>query len=792
MSEDPPSPSSSTGSRSDEIGSDSRTQDPTDSSLLARELDLLSRIIDGLPGTFYLCNKDGRFLKWNRRFEEVSGFSAEDMRTARPMDFFDEQDRPAVESRVRKVFETGYAEIEARLRTKSGELIPYHFNGTLIEIDGEPYLMGLGLDISARVRAEAERDASASRARLAMAAARMGVWETDIEKGTQEWDDEYWRLFGCPESRPRTNDEFFRLVHPDDHERLYSAFERSLAGNVDYEAEYRILWPDGQVRWHSVLGHPIFDNDGKPLRVLGVGWDITERKRYEDALRSSEARLAAALAAVRMGTWVWDQSTDTADINQQEIELFGLEPNESFVSTQRLLERVHPDDREFLLSSARRAIAGGSPFEHEFRVVLQGGDVRWLAGRGKPVVNGEGHVRIYGVNYDITDKRRLEEQLRQSQKMEAFGQLAAGVAHDFNNLLTVISGYSDILLMRLATDDPNRKSVESIIDAARRAAALTRQLLTFTRLAVPDPHIIDLNAVVADLENMLRGLVGENIVLTTDLAEDLDPVRVDSSQIGQVLLNLVINARDAMPDGGRLTITTRNSDLKSDNGDLSTGTQPGKYVQLVVSDTGVGVEPDITGRIFEPFFTTKHGHEGTGLGLAVVHGIVKQSGGTIEVRSEPGATSFNVYLPAFGEHRSSREERADSASLYGNETILVLKEDESAREFTTAALAGFGYSVVEAADAASAVRIAQDRSEPIDLLVTHVGMPSLAGVHLAERLKEFFPQLKVLFISGYTNDDVVGHCATHEHFALLQKPFSPTTLAEKVRELLEHTSGQAF
>ena len=785
MSEDPPSPSSSTGSRSDEIGSDSRTQDPTDSSLLARELDLLSRIIDGLPGTFYLCHKEGRFLKWNRRFEEVSGFSAEDMRTARPKDFFDEQDRPAVESRVRKVFETGYAEIEARLRTKSGELIPYHFNGTLIELDGEPYLLGLGLDISARVRAEAERDASASRARLAMAAARMGVWETDIEKGTQEWDDEYWRLFGCPEPRPRTTDEFFRLVHPDDHERIYSAFERSLAGNVDYEAEYRILWPDGQVRWHSVLGHPIFDNDGKPLRMLGVGWDITERKRYEDALRSSEARLAAALAAVRMGTWVWDQSTDTADINQQEIELFGLEPNESFVSTQRLLERVHPDDREFLLSSARRAIAGGSPFEHEFRVVLPAGDVRWLAGRGKPVVNGEGQVRIYGVNYDITEKRRLEEQLRQSQKMEAFGQLAAGVAHDFNNLLTVISGYSDILMMRLPEDDPNRHSVESIVDAGRRAAALTRQLLTFTRLAVLDPRVIDLNAVVADMEKMLRGLVGENIVLMTDLAEDLRLVRVDSSQIGQVLLNLVINARDAMANGGTLTIKTQNTNLGSQNGAAPPEAQPGPYVQLEISDTGTGIDPGITGRIFEPFFTTKHAEEGTGLGLAVVHGIVKQSGGTLEVRSEPGATSFNVYLPAAGDRQSSVGDIAVSASLYGTETILIMKEDDTARKFTAAALAKFGYSVVEAGDAASAIQIAQNRSERIDLLLTHLGMPGLAGAHLAERLKSVFPQLKVLFVSGYTGEDVVGHSAHHEHIAFLQKPFTPIELAQRVREVLD-------
>jgi len=450
-----------------------------------------------------------------------------------------------------------------------------------------------------------------------------------------------------------------------------------------------------------------------------------------------------------------------------------------------LLERVHPDDRESLLSSARRAIAGGSPFEHEFRVVLPAGDVRWLAGRGKPVVNGEGQVRIYGVNYDITDKRRLEEQLRQSQKMEAFGQLAAGVAHDFNNLLTVISGYSDILLMRLATDDPNRQSVESIIDAARRAAALTRQLLTFTRLAVLAPRVIDLNSVVADMEKMLRGLVGENIVLATDLAGDLGLVRVDSSQIGQVLLNLVINARDAMPHGGTLKIKTQNANLGSEYGALPPETQPGRYVQLVVSDTGVGVDPGIADRIFEPFFTTKHSREGTGLGLAVVHGIVKQSGGTIEMRSEPGATSFNIYLPAAGEHGNSHEDNVNSASLHGTETILLVDGEESAPGFAAATLAAHGYSVVEASDAAAAVNIVQNRSEPIDLLLTHVGMPGLAGEHLAERLKTLFPLLKVLFVSGYTDADVVAHCANHEHIAFLQKPFTLTELVKRVRGVLD-------
>ena len=785
MSEDRPSPSCSTDSPSDERGAGSHAQDHQDDSPLAQERDLLSRIIDCLPGIFYLCTRDGRFLKWNKRFEEVTEFSTEDMFSARPMDFFDEQERSIVESRTREVFESGSSEVEANLRTKSGKLIPYHFNGVLIAIDGEPCLMGLGLDNSARVRAEADRDASERRTRLAMAAARMGIWETDIVKGTQEWDDEYWRLLGCPEPRPKTTDEFFRLVHPDDHERLHSAFERSLAGNVDYEAEYRILWPDGQVRWHSVLGHPIFDNDGKPLRMLGVGWDITERKRYEDALRSSEARLAAALAAVRMGTWVWDQSTDTADINQQEIELFGLEPNESFVSTERLLERVHPDDREFLLSSARQAIAGGSPFEHEFRVVLPGGDVRWLAGRVKPVVDAEGHVRIYGVNYDITDKRRLEEQLRQSQKMEAFGQLAAGVAHDFNNLLTVISGYSDILSMRLFEDDPNRQLVESISDAGRRAAALTRQLLTFTRLAVLDPRIIDLNAVVADMEKMLRGLVGENIVLTTDLEKELSPVRVDSSQIGQVLLNLVINARDAMPHGGRLTIKTRNANLGFEKGAAPHENQPGKYAQLVVSDTGVGVDAGVTGRIFEPFFTTKRAGEGTGLGLAVVHGIVKQSGGTIEVRSEPGSTSFNVYLPAAAEHRPPQHDSADSAWLHGTETILLVEDEDFSYRFAAAALAEHGYSVIEAVNAADAVQLAQNRREPIHLLLTEVVMPGLAGPRLAEQMKGLFPRLKVLFVSGYT--DAVRHCEQHEHLAFLQKPFTPRELLQKVREVLDES-----
>jgi signal transduction histidine kinase len=385
--------------------------------------------------------------------------------------------------------------------------------------------------------------------------------------------------------------------------------------------------------------------------------------------------------------------------------------------------------------------------------------------------------------------RRSEEQLRQAQKMEAIGQLAGGVAHDFNNLLTIISGYSDLLLNGiLGPKDAGREAVEEIRKAADRAAALTRQLLAFSRRQVLAPQVLVLNSIVQDMDKMLRRLIGEDIQLTSHLAADLGSVKADPGQIEQVLLNLAVNARDAMPRGGSLTIETANVTLDENYCRTHPDVQPGPFVMMAVTDTGCGMDAATLSRIFEPFFTTKGPGKGTGLGLATVYGIVKQSGGSIYVYSEVGrGTSFKVYLP-----RLEAAAVADvpvvvapTQQVGGQETLLVVEDDEAVRALTRTVLRSNSYDVIEAVDADEALRWVEEHKEPIHLLVTDVVMPGMSGRELAERLKQLRPEMKVLFVSGYTDDAVVRHGLLEAEVAFLQKPFTPNALARKVREVLD-------
>jgi signal transduction histidine kinase/CheY-like chemotaxis protein len=411
----------------------------------------------------------------------------------------------------------------------------------------------------------------------------------------------------------------------------------------------------------------------------------------------------------------------------------------------------------------------------------------------KLVSDGRGKVRfIIGVSRDITElkraeaaKARIEDELRQAQKLESVGRLAAGVAHDFNNLLTVINGYSRLMLGGMPADDPLRGGVEEIRKAGERAAALTQQLLAFSRKQILQPRVLDLNRVVDAMRPMLQPLMGENVELCVNLHAEPTTICADPNQLEQALMNLAANSRDAMPEGGRFSIETGFVEWDQSQAQLHPGAHAGRYVVLAVSDTGEGMSEETRGHIFEPFFTTKEVGKGTGLGLSTIHGIVEQSGGCVEASSELGrGTTFRIYMPGVADAPADSASAPAVPAVGGNETVLVVEDQPEVRGYAAAALRAYGYQVIEAAGAEEALLVCEREAERIDLILTDVVMPGLSGRELADRLKQRGRRVKVLFMSGYTGDTTVQNGVLRQEAEFIQKPFGPDQLAVKVREIL--------
>ena len=602
------------------------------------------------------------------------------------------------------------------------------------------------------------------------------------------------RLFGY------TADEVLGLTMqdvtlPDDVGESLARREHLLAGRATYfQLEKRYRRKDGCVLWGLTNVSLVRDAGGRPLLYVAQVQDVTERKRAEDALRRAAQDLETAQQIARVGSWRWHVPTDAVTWSDEMHRIFGVTRDRFGGTLAAVLDRVLPADRPRVESVVGEAMRTGGSFHYDKRVVGPEGAVRVLHSRGQVVTNGDGHVvEMFGTAQDVTELRRLEDQLRQAQKMEAVGQLAGGVAHDFNNLLTVINGFSEMMLAGLPADDPNRALVEEVYRAGERASMLTRQLLTFSRKEVVEPRVLDLNAVVEGAARMLRRLIGEDVRLETALAPDLDRVTADPGHVEQVIMNLCVNARDAMPRGGRLTIETANVDLDAGYTRQHAGVAPGRYVLLAVSDTGHGMTPEVQARIFEPFFTTKGVGKGTGLGLATVFGIVKGAGGHVGVYSEVGrGTTFKVYLPSAGQPADAADAGPGLPELpTGAGTILVVEDDDQVRNLTRMALETLGYTVLEAGGGPEAVRLAAAHPGPIDLVVTDVVMPGMSGREVAGAVRAACPGARVLFVSGYTDDAVVRHGVLTAEMAFLQKPFTLAALGEKVRAVLDRPAGES-
>lgn len=564
----------------------------------------------------------------------------------------------------------------------------------------------------------------------------------------------------------------------------FGKITKALSQSGKYCGELRCRTKSGQGIDAEIAAFPIRDEAGGITGFATLVHDLTEMRRTEAALRESEERFAAFMNNSSVVALMRNLEGQYVYVNRAFEELVGKAASEILGKTA--YEIWPPEIAKMLIAADRQVLATGRSVELQEKTILPGGKPKEWVSIKFPFRDGRNREYVGGVAIDITKQKSLEEQLLQSQKMEAVGRLAGGIAHDFNNLLTIIIGYSEILLGSSKIDADERSKVQELKKAGERAARLTRQLLAFSRKQVMAPKVMDLNILVENLRKMIERLIGEDIELVTIPFAPLGSVKADPGQVEQIIMNLVVNARDAMPDGGRLTIETANVKFDEKYARSHLPSLPGEYVMIAVSDTGTGMDPEIQKHIFEPFFTTKETGKGTGLGLATAYGIVKQSGGFIWVYSEQNVgTTFKVYFPRIQEQKElPLETRQEPEKLEGTETVLVAEDEVALRTLIRETLDRHGYTVLEAGDGKEALKISGRYENPIHLLIADVVMPHMSGRELARQVTALRPEAEVLYISGYTDEAIIHHGFIDPNMAFLQKPFSPHALAKKVRVIL--------
>jgi PAS domain S-box-containing protein len=573
---------------------------------------------------------------------------------------------------------------------------------------------------------------------------------------------------------------FIEAVLPEDRPALADGVAANQQGRATRDIEFRVVRPDGTMRWVSVRAIGLRNDRGEVHRISGVASDITERRRIQDALRDREA-LYRKLTDTSFDGIDWIEEGIVREANAGFVRMFGYESAAEIIG-RRVTDFVADESRPDVARRVAEEVEG----RYEFIGLRKDGARIQIEATARTHQTDGRHGRLTALR-DVTEKRLLEEQFRQAQKMEAIGRLAGGVAHDFNNLLMVITGCGELLLEDLAAGDPRRDNADELLKAADAAAALTRQLLAFSRQQVIQPRVITIESVLQSSEKMLRRLIGEDVALALALNPAPATVKIDPHQLEQVVMNLVVNARDAMPSGGRITLETALLDLDDAYVRSHWPATAGMYVMLAVTDTGIGMDESTRARIFEPFFTTKEMGKGTGLGLSMVYGIVRQSGGFIWVYSEPGrGATFKIYLPLVdGSAEVIDHPEGNGAAPTGTETILLVEDEEAVRAVVRQALERHGYRVVAAADGAAAIRMLGAAEQPVHMLITDVVMPGMSGRQLAAEFATMRPNARILFMSGYTTDAVVRHGVLDPGIAYLQKPFSPAALLRKVRQVLD-------
>jgi PAS domain S-box-containing protein len=680
----------------------------------------------------------------------------------------------------------------------------------------------LAADLRAEVlqRADAETALRGveERYRLVSRATNDAVWDWDFATDYVIWNEALEAAHGHrPDAVKPTGAWWIAHIHPDDRARVDASIHAAIDGSAaSWSDEYRFLQANGDYAAILDRGHIIRDDAGKAVRMIGAMLDLTERQRTRAILTINEERLRLATDAAEVGFWDVDIVNDVLIWPPIVKEMFGISPDVP-VSMADFYAGIHPDDQAATFEAfsgacdpARRAL-----YDVDYRTVgKEDGKIRWVAAKGRGIFDGEGNcVRVVGTAIDVTarkydeaelrelndhlerrvaeaigEREKIEEALRQSQKMEAVGQLTGGIAHDFNNMLAVIIGSLDLLGRRLGDDNEReRRYVDAAAEASQRAAVLTQRLLAFSRQQPLNPEVLDPNKLVPGMSELLSHTLGAEIRQETVLAAGLWRTHADRNQLENAILNLAVNARDAMPDGGRLTIETQNTHIDERYAASNIGVPHGQYVMIAISDTGAGMSPDVIAKAFDPFFTTKSVGKGTGLGLSQVYGFVKQSGGHVKIYSEAGeGTTIKIYLPRFvGQDVSTAEEKTrDLPRGERRELILVVEDEPAVRQFSVDALTELGYGVIEADGAVAALRLL-DSDPEIALLFTDIVMPDINGRKLADEALRRRPGLKVLYTTGYTRNAVVHNGVVDPGVELISKPFTVEQLATKIRSVLE-------
>jgi PAS domain S-box-containing protein len=764
---------------------------------------MFRKLHESLMDGFIRVDMEGRIMESNSPFQLMVGYSEEELLSMTDMQLTPERWIDYEAGVVaEQIIPRGYSDLyEKEYRVKSGEIVPVELRASLLRDEsGAPTGMwAIVRDLTERKRADKELSASEARLANAIKTAGLGHWDFDVINDVFTFSDHFYAVMRTTAEREggyfMTSAQYVdRFVYPEDRTMIRAqlkANRETISSHPAGWVEHRMLYADGEIGYVAVRFFAVTDDQGRIIKTSGVNQDITERKRMEEALRISEAQYRLIANNTTDVIWLFDLALDHFTYISPSVEkLWGYNVEEAL--SRKMPDVLMPESYRMLTKDLHQYIAAFKSGDdsvraqtYELEQLRKDGSIVTTETVVTLIPDGNRNVgQIQGISRNITERKLLQRQLLQAQKMEAVGRLAGGIAHDFNNLLTIILGYSETLLESPSLDAVAREELELIRKAGSRAAALTSKLLAFSRKQILQLKVVNLKTLIPDSLKLLRRLIGEDVVIITDLAPDLGFVKADTTQIDQVIMNLAINSRDAMPQGGKLVLEAAN--IKLDQAFVSNhiGARTGEHIVLSISDTGTGMNAETKSHLFEPFYTTKEMGKGTGLGLSTVYGIVSRSGGFIAVDSELGqGTTFRIYLPRVNgslDHAQTREVIPSN----GSETILIVEDDDNLRMLISRLLKEKGYTVLAADSGPSGISVAAQHDGMIHLLITDMIMPGgMNGLTVSNLIHGYHPKIKVLVITGYTGG-LETEAALDLDMPMLQKPFAAGDLLHRVREIL--------